>query len=122
MLDAKHEYEVDMERAGWQPSPPIRAAGAGSASTGAAGGSSQTPAGSGAPGATTPAPRPGDAGSASASSGGGMPPASSAPGHAGRVNPDEVTRTLASLADLRDRGAISEAEYESKKADLLSRL
>ena len=26
MLDAKHEYEVDMERSGWQPSPPIRAA------------------------------------------------------------------------------------------------
>ena len=24
MLDAKHEYEVDMERAGWAPSPPIR--------------------------------------------------------------------------------------------------
>ena len=24
MLDAKHEYEVDMERAGWPPSPPIR--------------------------------------------------------------------------------------------------
>ena len=22
MLDAKHEYEVDMERSGWQPSPP----------------------------------------------------------------------------------------------------
>ena len=24
MLDAKHDYEVDMERAGWAPSPPIR--------------------------------------------------------------------------------------------------
>ena len=24
MLDAKHEYEVDMEREGWAPSPPIR--------------------------------------------------------------------------------------------------
>jgi hypothetical protein len=132
MLDAKHEYEVDMERAGWQPSPPIRAAGAGSASTGAPGGPSTTPVGSGAPGPTAPAPRTGDAGSASASPGAGTPPAggatppappeSTAPGHAGRVNPDEVTRTLASLADLRDRGAISEAEYESKKADLLSRL
>jgi hypothetical protein len=39
-----------------------------------------------------------------------------------RVDPDEVTRTLASLADLRDRGAITTEEYESKKADLLSRL
>ena len=35
---------------------------------------------------------------------------------------DEVTRTLASLADLRDRGAISAEEYEAKKADLLRRL
>ena len=36
--------------------------------------------------------------------------------------PDELTRTLASLADLRDRGAISGEEYEAKKADLLRRL
>ena len=35
---------------------------------------------------------------------------------------DEVTRTLGSLADLRDRGAISAEEYEAKKADLLRRL
>lgn len=35
---------------------------------------------------------------------------------------DEVTRTLNSLADLRDRGAISAEEYERKKADLLARL
>jgi hypothetical protein len=35
---------------------------------------------------------------------------------------DDVTRTLASLADLRDRGAISAEEYEAKKADLLRRL
>jgi hypothetical protein len=35
---------------------------------------------------------------------------------------DEVTRTLNSLADLRDRGAISADEYERKKADLLGRL
>src|SRR6478752_5783444 len=24
MLDAKHDYEVDMERAGWAPGPPLR--------------------------------------------------------------------------------------------------
>ena len=35
---------------------------------------------------------------------------------------DEVTRTLNSLADLRDRGAISPEEFERKKADLLARL
>ncbi len=38
------------------------------------------------------------------------------------LSPDELTRTLANLADLRDRGAISPEEYEAKKADLLGRL
>jgi hypothetical protein len=45
-----------------------------------------------------------------------------APAPAPRSDPDEVTRTLGSLADLRDRGAISPEEYEAKKADLLGRL
>lgn len=35
---------------------------------------------------------------------------------------DDVTGTLARLADLRDKGAITPAEYESKKAELLGRL
>ena len=45
MLDAKHEYEVDMERSGWQPSPPIRAAGGATAttSTGAGGAGASGP-------------------------------------------------------------------------------
>jgi hypothetical protein len=34
----------------------------------------------------------------------------------------DVTQTLARLADLRDRGAISVEEYEAKKAELLGRL
>jgi hypothetical protein len=38
------------------------------------------------------------------------------------MSADDLTRTLASLADLRDRGAISAEEYEAKKADLLGRL
>jgi hypothetical protein len=38
------------------------------------------------------------------------------------TDPDEVARTLTTLADLRDRGAISAEEYEAKKADLLGRL
>jgi hypothetical protein len=38
------------------------------------------------------------------------------------MSADDVTRTLASLADLRDRGAISAEEYEAKKSDLLHRL
>jgi hypothetical protein len=33
-----------------------------------------------------------------------------------------VTATLARLADLRDKGAITPAEYETKKAELLGRL
>jgi hypothetical protein len=98
MLDAKHEYEVDMERSGWAPGPPIRDtpnAPAGKSATGAA------PAAASAP---TPTPAP--------------TPAPVAP----RVDPDEVTRTLSSLADLRDRGAITLEEFEHKKADLLARL
>ena len=96
MLDAKHEFEVDMERAGWQPSPPIRdtpVAPAGSAAATSTGGSSPAPGASAGPAAPPSAPR---------------------------ADPDEVTRTLANLADLRDRGAITPEEYEAKKADLLS--
>jgi membrane protein YdbS with pleckstrin-like domain len=35
---------------------------------------------------------------------------------------DEITKLLADLADLRDRGAISAEDYEAKKQDLLARL
>jgi len=43
--------------------------------------------------------------------------------HAPRsMTPAEVTQTLAGLADLRDRGAITPEEFEAKKADLLGRL
>ncbi len=89
MLDAKHEYEVDMERAGWAPTPPIRDGVTSTADT-----------------TTVSTPTPVQA-----------PPAAPA-----ASDPDEVTRTLASLADLRDRGAISPEEYERKKAELLGRL
>jgi Bacterial PH domain/Short C-terminal domain len=46
------------------------------------------------------------------------------PGPAPRptMTADEVTRTLGTLADLRDRGAVTPEEYEQKKAELLSRL
>ena len=37
-------------------------------------------------------------------------------------NSDDVTATLAKLADLRDKGAITPAEYDAKKAELLGRL
>jgi Bacterial PH domain/Short C-terminal domain len=96
MLDAKHEYEVDMERSGWAPSPPIRDA--------------ATAGGPTAPGA--------EVGATVAPAAPAQAPAAAAPA----ADPDDVTRTLASLADLRDRGAISPEEYERKKAELLSRI
>lgn len=100
MLEAKHEAEVEIERAGWAPSPPIREPGP------AAGGPSGPPT---EPVSGIPGPEVVPAGS---TSGAARPPA----------DPAEVTRTLASLADLRDRGAISPEEYEAKKAELLGRL
>ncbi|MEA2632928.1 MAG: hypothetical protein QOE66_3147 [Chloroflexota bacterium] len=100
MLDAKHEFEVGMEREGWAPGPPIRD-------------SSSAPA-SGGPGAARP-------GAVSMPAPLAVPAVPTAP-VAPRANPDEVTRTLASLADLRDRGAITPEEFEQKKADLLSRI
>ena len=146
MLDAKHEYEVDMERSGWQPSPPIRAAasmsgpavgagaGAGPAVPKAGSPAAAHPGSSGftaTPGSRTPGSsgftaHPGSSGftATPASSGFTGTPAAGAPVSAAapKVNPDEVTRTLSNLADLRDRGAISAEEYEAKKTDLLSRL
>ena len=83
MLDAKHEFEVDMERAGWAPAPPIR--------DGAA------PAGPGAPGApvvssASAAPRPDSptgsvaVGGATAAAGG--PASGGSQGRPGRGHPD----------------------------------
>jgi hypothetical protein len=92
MLEAKHELELELSGARPLPSPPLRA-------------SSAPPSGA----APAQAPAQGSA------------PPSEAPRHA-EMTPDELTRTLASLADLRDRGAISPEEYEAKKADLLRRL
>jgi uncharacterized membrane protein YdbT with pleckstrin-like domain len=48
--------------------------------------------------------------------------APSAPSAARTAGTDDVTTTLAKLADLRDKGAITPAEYEKKKAELLGRL
>jgi len=75
MLDAKHEHEIEMERAGIPSEQPLPS-----------GGEDDTVA------VWT------------------------------RLGPDEIMRTLSSLADLRERGAITEAEYDAKKSDLLRRL
>jgi Bacterial PH domain/Short C-terminal domain len=93
MLDAKHEYERDLAGPGFAGSPPLRA--------------EPLPPPIAPPGIVTddtvstavPTPPPGEP-----------------------LSRDEVTRTLNSLADLRDRGAISPDEFERKKADLLGRL
>ena len=56
---------------------------------------------------------------------GSLPAAVSSPvstGSAKSSSADDVTATLAKLADLRDKGAISPAEYETKKAELLGRM
>ena len=99
MLDAKHEYERDVAGTGFAPSPPLRTepipprpVAAPTAGPGPATGDETVSAG-------TP----------------GRPPSAA-------LSSDELTRTLSSLADLRDRGAISAEEFERKKADLLSRL
>jgi hypothetical protein len=36
--------------------------------------------------------------------------------------PEDVPTLIARLADLRDRGAISEAEFDTKRAELLRRI
>jgi hypothetical protein len=99
MLDAKHALEQEVYDF---PGPPLRAApaavpaGASATVTGAG------PAGKGAPGTA------------------GTSPA--APAGAPPMTPDEITRAVGNLADLRDRGAISPEEFEAKKQDLLGRL
>jgi hypothetical protein len=97
MLEAKHEYERDVAGGSYDAGPPLRTAPVGT-----------FPPASNDPDATSVTAAPAAAGVAAA-----------APDD---DDPDEIARTLASLADLRDRGAISAEEYEAKKQDLLSRL
>jgi hypothetical protein len=52
----------------------------------------------------------------------GAAPAAAAAPAAPAARPDDPTVTLAKLADLRDKGAITPAEYEAKKAELLGRM
>jgi hypothetical protein len=93
MLDAKHEYERDLAGPGFAGSPPLRA---------------------------DPLPPPiAPRGLVTDDT---VSTAIPAPPPAEPLSRDEVTRTLNSLADLRDRGAISADEFERKKADLLGRL
>jgi Bacterial PH domain/Short C-terminal domain len=54
---------------------------------------------------------------------GGPGAAVAAPARGGKASSSsDVTAALAQLAELRDKGAITPADYEAKKADLLSRI
>jgi hypothetical protein len=99
MLDAKHELELELSGARPMPGPALRVPSA--------------PVPPRQPGLAAAPPRPRSLETAATSA----PPAETS-----RMSADDVTRTLASLADLRDRNAISADEYEAKKADLLRRL
>jgi hypothetical protein len=99
MLDAKHELELELSGARPMPAPAMRAAPPSPAEA------APEPAAA-APAAPAPAPE----------------AAAAAPAAPAAMSSDDVTRTLANLADLRDRGAISAEEYEAKKSDLLRRL
>lgn len=107
MLDAKHEYERDMATGAMAPSPPLRSE---------PGSAPQPRPPAAAPAAAPVPPPPLAVGDETRSA---PTPGTAAPA---RLTSDEVTRTLNSLADLRDRGAISADEFERKKTDLLSRL
>jgi hypothetical protein len=111
MLDAKHEYELEMSRGPLPVSPPLRAAPEAPPERSPEPVSDETSSVNvppPAPAAPPPPPAP--------------PPSPASDPPEARMSPDEVTRTLASLADLRDRGAISPEDYEQKKADLLGRI
>ena len=97
MLDVKHDYEVDMSRGPVPSSPPLRATSE----------SAYEPVGDEtSPVEVPPAPA----------------PVTPTPPEPARMSADEVTRTLASLAQLRDNGAISPEDFEQKKAGLLGRI
>ena len=98
MLDVKHEYELEMNRGPVPSSPPLRASTESYESVADDTSSVDVP----------PAPAPA--------------PVTPPPPEPARMSADEVTRTLASLAQLRDNGAISPEDYEQKKADLLGRI
>ncbi|HEX7950307.1 MAG TPA: PH domain-containing protein [Candidatus Limnocylindrales bacterium] len=132
MMDAKHEYEQDMSGSYRAPGPPIRdlpPAPPQPAVTHEEVVASEARVEEPAPAPElTPAPvfvAPPEVSApppsiAAAPALPATPPAELAP--AAKADPDEITRTLANLADLRDRGAISADDYEAKKADLLGRL
>jgi hypothetical protein len=115
ILDAKHDYEQDMIRGPIPVSPPLRATPESRPAPRGPDDTSSTPITAGVPPAGPAVAQP----PAAAPVAPAPPPT---PPAAPRMSADEVTRTLASLADLRDRGALNAEEYEAKKNELLGRL
>jgi hypothetical protein len=119
MLTQKHALETEFMYVGaMPPTPPLRAEQSASMQPAASAPlMAPPPAPPMAPMPMAPAPTATDM---------GAPPMAStaveAPSAAAGDASLEVTQTLARLADLRDKGAITPAEYEAKKAELLSRL
>jgi hypothetical protein len=108
MLDVKHDYELEMNRGPVPSSPPLRAAPEEMPERAPELVGDETSSVAVAPPPEPVAPP--------------VAPPPSEPAPPAKMSADEVTRTLASLADLRDRGAISPEDYEQKKADLLERI
>jgi uncharacterized membrane protein YdbT with pleckstrin-like domain len=54
--------------------------------------------------------------------GGAASPASAPAAPAAKPSGEDTAATLARLADLRDKGAITQAEYDAKKGELLGRM
>ena len=102
MMDAKHEYEQDLARGDYPATPAIR----------------NEPMAPVAPAMAAPRPTPLTAPPSDDTVSTPIP--TPPPGASPTV--DEVTRTLESLADLRDRGAITPDEFERRKNELLNRL
>ncbi len=122
MIEAKHELAIELER---PTSPPIRGSKAP-----ATGGSAPAPTGGERPASAVPGW--GSAGPASApppppapATGSPTPSTAAAPGQGSQpaeMSGGEVTDALDRLGDLRDRGVVTEEEFEAKKRELLDRL
>ncbi len=115
MLNQKHELEMEGMRL---PSPPLRAP----VTTGMtpAGVNTPAPVGSGAP--STAGPGAAALGYAAPGPMTSPSPATGAPAGPGAMSAAQILDAVNGLAKLRDSGALTPAEFEAKKAELLRRL
>jgi hypothetical protein len=137
MLNQKHALEMEFSYR-QPPSPPLRAAGPmnlhGEATAAPAWAAPPAPSASTGEGAVTGTASPGADEAVAAATATPPPARPPEPARSGTAGDEgtpserdadssrEITQTLARLADLRDRGAITAEEYEGKKDELLGRL